>query len=245
MKGIRCRTRRQWIHQTVGLEGNLTVARMDRTIRIKKLDGWRTAMSAEGSMLEPVAFVHDSHVGSRIVRAYIDGQRWFEIAGLEKIIGRPLRTPIGIIRLSQLGLAMVGLDATKGEVELRAAAPNEAMYVNKARAGGGMGGNASRVVNAFLHLRLLEFLRVPQFNLTQRRCREAAKVMMSKWGIRCNDLLMRKRRVRFESDWLLPGVPAGPPDRFKSEGTICLGQRTLPNGTQKCGVWMEEQEFGM
>lgn len=245
MRAIRCNTRREWIHQVVGPEGPLTKMKMDRVIRIRQLDGWRTAMPADGAMLEPVAFVHDSHLGARIIAGYISGQRWFGIAGLETIIGRPLHTPLGVIRLSQLGLAMASHNPVRGEVELRAAAPNEAMYVNKARAGGGMGGNARRVVNAFLHIRSPHFRTCIRLNVTERRRRATAEVMQRKWGIRCKDLLLKKKRVRFESAWLLPGVPAGPPVPFKSAGTICLGRRTMPDGSQKCGVWYEEQEFGM
>jgi len=245
MRGVETKTRREWVYRITGLHGNLTPLRFDRVIRIKKLDGWRTAMPAEGSMLEPVAFVHDSHLGSRLVTAYIEGQRWFGIAGLEAIIGRPLHTPLGVIRLSHLGLAMASHNPAKGEVELHAAAPNEALYVNKARAGGGMGGNARRVVNAFLHIRSPHFRTCIRLNVTERRRRATVEVMKCNWGIRCKDLLLKKKRVRFESAWLLPGVPAGPPVRFRSVGTICLGRRTLPDGSQRCGVWYEEQEFGM
>lgn len=245
MRGVETRTRREWIHRIIGSDGNLTAIKFDRVIRIRKLDGWRTAMPAEGSMLEQVAFVHDSHPGAQIIAAYISGQRWFGIAGMEAIIGRPLHTPIAVLRLSQLGLAMASHDPEKEAVELRAAAPNEARYVNKARAGGGMGGNAHRVVNAFLHVRLPRFAKPPGFYVTRRRCRAAARVMKSNWGIECSDLLLQKKRVMFRSDWLLPGVPEGAPVRFKPEGTICLGRRTLPDGSQKCGVWWEEQEFGM
>lgn len=241
MKGIQFKTRQEWIHQVIGADGHLNALKMDRVIRIKKLDGWHTAMSAAGPALEPVAFVHDSNPLSAIVKAYNEGQRWFEISETEQIVGGRLWAPIGVIRLAQAGFALLTCNSTKGNVELRAAAPNEALYVNKARAGGGMGGNTRRVVDAFLHITMAAR---PQFNLTIRRRLKASEIMKTKWGIRCKDLLSRRGRIRFTSNWLLPGVPAGPPVRFKAQRVICLGRRTFPDGTQKCGVW-EEQELGM
>lgn len=242
MKGIRCKTRREWIHGAIGSGGNFTAIKMGRVIQLRQLDGWRTAMPAAGPSFEPVAFVHDSSPLSALVRAYNDGQRWFEIDAIERAIGCRLCSPVGVIRLSQAGLGLLRHDPAKRRVELAAAGPKEALYVNKARAGGGMGGNIRRVVDAFLHLTIDSR---PGFNLTDRRCRRVAKLMRDKWGIRCKGLLSRQSRVRFISNWLLPGIPAGPPVRFKSQRVLCLGRRTLPDGTQKCGVWWEEQEFGM
>lgn len=201
MKGVRCRTRREWIRRIIGPQGNLTAAKMIRAIRIRRLDNWHTAMPATGPDLEQIAFVHGSHPVAPIIKAYNKGDHWFDLTVVEKAIGAPLHQPIGAIRLAQAGFAIQRLKPEGRQVEFCAAAPNEARYVNEARTGAPRKGySVQRIVDAFLHVR--HPLR-PRINITDARRLRTVYILENKWGIRCDDLLAGRSRVRLVSNWTL------------------------------------------
>jgi hypothetical protein len=177
-----------------------TTKQMRRVILYRRDDGWLTAMRPDGSAEEKVAFVRTTHPLVTIVQQYNAGERWFEITVINNAVGAPVFQPIGAIRLAKTGFAIVSAAGT--QIELQAADPREARFVNESRCGPQVRGySARRVIEALLHLRHPGRRRI---NVTDDRRLTAVHALASRWGITCDDLLDGRFRVRLFSAWVFP-----------------------------------------
>jgi len=197
MKGIRAATRAAWIQKILGRGHKFTVKQMERALLIAQFKGRHCAAPADGPALEQIVLVDDAHPMGNIVKAYRDGVRWFEQADLNVRLGADVAMPAGARRLAQAGFAVV--DVSNGRVQLRAADPRAARFVNEARLGPQrIGFSSRRVIEAFYAFRQPKRCRV---NDSEDRRLGAAEVLQAKWGIRCEDLLDGRARVRLISAW--------------------------------------------
>lgn len=198
MKGVRTATRSAWVGKVLGPRRKFTVRQMMLVLHLRLFEGWASAMPADGPALEEVAMVHKSNPLATVVRAYQTGTRWFERAGLEALVGARLHTPIGAQRLAMAGFAIVAYDGDR--VELRAADPRTARFVNESRhRTSDKGYSARRVIEAMLPVRNPRRRRI---NINDDRRLLAAETLLNRWSINCDDLLAGRLRVRLISNWM-------------------------------------------
>jgi hypothetical protein len=197
MKGIRSRVRHEIVRRMLGRRRRLTPRQMKEALRRLRVRGWLTAMSADGPAYEQVAAVHKTHPLARLLQDYNAGSRWFSRADVEGRLGLSVATRAGAARLAMTGFAVVRCRDDK--LELRAADPRAARFVNEARCGAQLRGfGVRRIVEAFLSVRNPERTRV---NVTDDRRLMAAEVLSERWNIECEDLLDGRARVRLFSAW--------------------------------------------
>jgi hypothetical protein len=191
------KTRERWVKGD--LCGNYTAGKMRQVIRLRQMCGWHTAADADGSVLEKIVFVHESCPLVEVVKAYAAGTRWFECALLERIIGYPIRSLVFAARLAKIGLAILTAQ-TDERVELAAADPRAAWFVNNARLHTAKLGFSDRaVIEAFLAPRRHGRRRV---NRSDDRRLDTVEVLQNRWQIKCEDMLAQRRRVRLNSMWM-------------------------------------------
>lgn len=165
MKGVRTRMRVEWVKAVLGNGCRFTVNQFWRVRWHLAERGWLMVAPTEGPALERVVVVNASSTAYGVVRAYRNRTRWFGIDELSRVIGDPINERAGVLHLATLGLALHHIDGNR--VELRAADPRAARFVNEARLGPQTRGfGVRRVIEAFLLVRPPERRRV---NITDDR----------------------------------------------------------------------------
>ena len=197
MKGIVSRTRLEWVKKVLGSRRSFTAKNVQRAFNWRQQEGWITAMVADGPAYERIAMVRESHPIASIIRQYGLGDRWFDRTAIEAALGASVSTRTGAGRLAKVGFGI--RRANGAQIELVAADPKEAFYVNEARCCPQIRGYSRRgVIESVLHVRRPGTKRV---NVDDDRCVQAHDVLLKKWGIRCDDLLQDRKRVRLFSSW--------------------------------------------
>jgi len=197
MKGIVSRTRLEWVKNVLGARRSLTAKNVQRAFNWRQREGWISAMEADGPAYERVAMVRETHPIAPIIRQYGLGTRWFDRASVEAAIAALVSTRMGAGRLAKAGFAI--RQANGSQIELAATDPKEALYINEARCCPQIRGHGYRgVIESVLHVRRPGTRRI---NVDDARRIQAHDVLMKKWGIRCDDLLQERKRVRLFSSW--------------------------------------------
>ncbi len=197
MKPSQIKSRQEWVTKFYGDRARCTTQRMRLVIGQLRASGWYAAMAANGPKTEQIAAVFRTAPVVQLVRQYIQGQRWFDRAAVEAVLGAPVDQLAGAIGLAKVGLAI--RNATGAQVELLAADPREARFVNEARCGHHSNGYATgRLIEAILHIRLP---RRGHANVTDDRRLMAYDELLNRWNIRSDDLLSDRSRARLVSDW--------------------------------------------
>ena len=197
MKGVRAKTRVEWIKAVLGNGCRFTVNQFKRVRRRLAEQGSIMAAQAEGPAFERVVAVNANNTAFGVVRAYREGERWFAIDELTCAVGTSIESERGAFRLATLGLAVLNLSGN--QVELRAVDPRAARLVNESRCGRQVRGfGVRRVVEAILSVRNPKRTRV---NVNDDRRLLAAEALHDFWEIECDDLLAGRARVRLYSTW--------------------------------------------
>lgn len=200
MKQVRSKTREEWVKYALGARSRLTVRQMERTLRLQDFNGWISAMLAEGPAYEQIAMILKEHPLAFVVLEYRRGNRWFNIDALQQALGAAIDTRKGADRLAKIGFAVIS--ASGDMVQLRAADPRSARFVNESRCCPQIRGySVRRVLEAILSIRRPGTSRV---NLTDDRRLRLAETLFQEWLIRCDDALTGRLRIRLFSTWTFP-----------------------------------------
>lgn len=204
MKGVRARMRAEWVKAVLGKGCRFTVNQFKRARWRLAERGWLMAAPAEGSALEKVVAVNASSPGYDVVRAYRNGERWFDVEALGQAVGASIKERDGALRLGTLGFALLRVDGDR--VELRAADPGEARLVNEVRLTPHVRRfSARRIIGDVFHLRQPNRSRV---NMTDTRGRRLKDALRENWFIECEGRPAHGRsRLGLLSTWSFAETP--------------------------------------
>jgi hypothetical protein len=192
------KTRSAWAREG-GARDRYSAARVRLALRARFRAGWIPVVPPGRSPYELVTVLGCDHVLATLARAYFAGERCFDRARIEDVLGRRLNSPQGADALAAGGFALLRADGTR--LELRAADPRVARLVNRARLGPQRRGyDVHRVLEAFLVLPPRDKRRRAA---TDDRRLEVARLLQDDWFIDGDDLLNCRPFARLRSVWTL------------------------------------------
>lgn len=197
MRPINYITRQEVLNAEIPQACRYTDGQSARAFQSKEGRGWISAMPAEGPPFEMVAFVHQNHQLSNLVKRVRDGQEWFLEDELEAELGGPWMSFWIIPLLAKVGLALAGY---KGEeVHLRPADPRAARFINESRRQISCRGyKVQCLIEAFLPIR---DPRRSHIKVKDDRRLAVAEILDSIWDVDADDLLSNRLRIRLVSRW--------------------------------------------
>ena len=194
----------EWIRAVLGKGCRFTGNQFKRVRWRLAERGWLMAAPTDGPAFEKVVAVNASSPAYGVVRAYRDGERWFDVEALGQAVGASITERDGAIRLGTLGFALLRVDGNR--VELRAADPGEARLVNEVRLTPHVRRfSARRVIGDVFHLRQPNRSRV---NVTDARGQRLKDALRDNWFIECEGRPAHGRsRLGLLSTWTFAEKP--------------------------------------